>query len=218
MDELYNQIMAELNQRLEESEDIHYKKSLEDTINRIEESYSKIKIKYKDKGKMKAQWTIKRYANEEDYKNRAVYDLSKAESYFGVPQITRFEPNLLLNEGITEMWNLICLATGTKFDNANARLGVGDSSTAEVATQTALQATTNKLYKAMDATYPQVSAQTATWRSTFLSAEANWAWNEFTVSNGADEATAKNMNRKVSAQGVKIAGQVWEFTLSIALS
>lgn len=42
----------------------------------------------------------------------------------------------------------------TYFSNAQAALGVGDSTTAEAATQTDLQAATNKLRVAMDASYP----------------------------------------------------------------
>jgi hypothetical protein len=42
-----------------------------------------------------------------------------------------------------------------RYTNANARLGVGDSSAVFAATQTDLQAVTNKLRKAMDASYPQ---------------------------------------------------------------
>jgi hypothetical protein len=49
---------------------------------------------------------------------------------------------------------MIATLTGTGWNNANAFLGVGDSSTAEAATQTELQAATNRFYKAMNATFP----------------------------------------------------------------
>jgi len=89
-----------------------------------------------------------------------------------------FGGNILLNEGINELWTILCSASsGTKFDNTNAYLGVGDSTTAEAASQTGLQAATNKFYKAMDASYPTYgTAQKATWVSTFESAEANFDW------------------------------------------
>lgn len=51
----------------------------------------------------------------------------------------------------------------TAFNNANAYLGVGDSSTAFSAAQTDLQASTNKLRKAMDSTYPQRTANLHIW-------------------------------------------------------
>lgn len=123
--------------------------------------------------------------------------------------------NVLLNEGINELWQLVAGAGGTAYNNANARLGVGESTTAAAATQTALQGAT-LTFKAMDATYPTISAQTITFRATFASGDANIAWNEFTVDNG--NTANKNLNRLVSAQGTKATGQTWQLTLTITLS
>lgn len=128
------------------------------------------------------------------------------------------EGNLLLNEGITEFLALLTGGSAAAFSNANARLGVGDSTTAAAATQTALQATANKLYKAMESGYPQVSGQSVNFRSVFGSSEANFAWEEFSVMNGSDEGTAKNLNRKVSSQGTKTSGQTWQLDLTITFS
>ena len=41
--------------------------------------------------------------------------------------------------------------------------------------------------KAMEATYHQISSQTTTWRAVFGSAEANFAWEEFTVVNASSD-------------------------------
>jgi len=159
-----------------------------------------------EKLQIKKLWTIRRYADDLAYQADRPYEVSE------------FEGNLLLNEGIAEMLDLLIAAgTPTNFGNANAYLGVGDSSTAEGATQTGLQAATNKLYKAMEATYPSRASQTVTWRSVFGSTDANFAWNEFTVANGNSDA-ADNLNRKVSAQGTKAAGQTWTLDLSLTLS
>lgn len=153
----------------------------------------------------KATWRIRKFASEEDYRANKPYEISS------------FEGNLLLNEGINELWTILCSSGGTKFDNSNAYLGVGDSTTAESPTQTGLLGT-NKFYKAMDAGYPTYGTnQKATWKATFGATEANFAWNEFTVANGNSDA-AKNLNRKVSSQGTKQSGQVWELTLEITLS
>ena len=54
----------------------------------------------------------------------------------------------------------------------------------------------------MDSTYPQRTNQTAIWRATFGSADANFAWNEFTVANGNSDS-AVNLNRKVENKGTK---------------
>lgn len=126
--------------------------------------------------------------------------------------------NLLLNEGINLVWTLVAGGSGTAFNNSNSYLGVGDSSTAESASQTGLQASTNKLYKAMDTGYPTYgTSQKITFRSTFGGSEANFAWNEFTAANGNSDS-ATNLNRKVSAQGTKTSGQTWQLTLEITLS
>jgi hypothetical protein len=70
-------------------------------------------------------------------------------------------------------------AIAAAYANANAHIGVGDSSTAFSAAHTDLQAASNKLRKAMDATYPQQATNVLTFRSTFGTSEANWAWAEF---------------------------------------
>ena len=146
--------------------------------------------------KENARWTIEKYASDKDFKRGKPFDVSE---FFG---------NVLLNEGIDEIEKLICSTTATQYDNTNARLGVGDSSAAENATQTSLQAETNKLWKAMDATYPTLGSQVMTFKATFGASDANYSWQEFTVVNAADD-TGKNLNRKVSDQGTKAEGQTW---------
>lgn len=148
----------------------------------------------------KTEWFISRYDKE-----GKLYSESKIDG------------NLLLNEGITALQNLLIGGAETSFANANAYLGVGDSSTSESAAHTGLQASTNKLYKAMDATYPQISSQTTIWRSTFGTSDANFAWNEFTVANGNSDSS-DNLNRKVSSQGTKQSGQTWVLELRITWS
>lgn len=100
-----------------------------------------------------------------------------------------FHSNLALNEGLGELIDLICgLGSPTKWDNTHAYLGVGDSNTASEATQTGLQASTNKTFKPMDTNYPQRSNQTVEWRATFGSIDANYAWEEYTVVNASDDS------------------------------
>lgn len=105
---------------------------------------------------------------------------------------------------------LIGGSTYTKLNNANAHLGVGDSATAFAATQTDLVAATNKLRKAMDATYPTRAANVVTYRSTFATADANWAWNEVGTFNAA--AAAQMASRVVQALGTKTASSSWVLT------
>ncbi|CAG0984261.1 hypothetical protein GPROT1_02520 [Gammaproteobacteria bacterium] len=151
-------------------------------------------------------WTVTKFAGDAAFEAGEHYEKSVIEG------------NLLLNEGITELLALLTGGSANAFSNANARLGVGDSATAAAAAQTALQASTNKLYKAMEAGYPAVANQSVSFRSVFGSSEANFAWEEFSVMNGSDEATSKNLNRKVSSQGTKASGQTWQLDLTITFS
>lgn len=124
--------------------------------------------------------------------------------------------NLLLNEGIAEMLDLMAgEGSPTAFSTANARLGVGDSSTAEAATQTDLQAATNKTYKAMNGAYPTRTNQTMAWQSDFTSGEANYAWAEWVIDNGG--TALKTLNRKVESLGTKSTG-TWTLTGSVTIS
>lgn len=102
----------------------------------------------------------------------------------------------------------------TPFDNAHAYIGVGDSAAAFVATQTDLQAGANKFRKAMNATYPQRVANAVTYKATFAAGEANYAWNEWGVFNGATGADTM-LNRKPEALGIKLNTQIWDFSTTL---
>jgi hypothetical protein len=158
----------------------------------------------RDHIRYRTQWIITKYRDDAAFDRGQPYARSAIDG------------NLLLNEGIARLLNLLIGGGGTVYDNTNARLGVGDSATAEAAGQTDLQAATNKLYKAMEATYPQISGQTVTFRAVFGSDDANYAWQEFSVDNGG--AALENLNRKVSDQGTKASGQTWTLDLAITFS
>lgn len=131
-------------------------------------------------------------------------------------EVIEAEGNLLVTVGITVLLNLLKGDADTTFSNANARLGVGDSSTAAAVGQTDLQAATNKLRKAMNATYPIDTAPTIDFQSTFGSAEANFAWNEVGTFNAASGATM--LNRVVTALGTKTSGATWTLTETVTWS
>jgi hypothetical protein len=126
--------------------------------------------------------------------------------------------NLMLNEGINEMWKLVAGGTATAFNNSNSYLGVGDDSTPAAATQTGLLASSNKYYQAMDGSFPTYGTlQKITFQSTFGASVANFSWQEFTVANGNSDS-AINLDRLVLDQGIKILNQVWVLSLVITLS
>jgi hypothetical protein len=137
------------------------------------------------------------------------------------------EHNLLLNEGIQLMLDLLIGASSSTYTNSTSFLGVGTSTTAASASQTALQAannSSNKLYKVMDATYPSRASQTVTWKATFGSSDANFAWNEWSVARAAsnpnsdDTSVGTNLNRKVTSFGTKSSGATWTLTVDITVS
>jgi len=123
--------------------------------------------------------------------------------------------NCLLNVGITEMWNVIIGDSADTFDNVNAEIGIGSDDTAAAAAQTGLLDVAAE-WAAMDGAYPSVLNQTATWSGTFIDGEAEYAWKECAVRNGA--VAPITMNRVVSDKGIKGAGEEWVARLAITLS
>lgn len=135
------------------------------------------------------------------------------------------EENLVMYGGVSIIWQALIGAAPTYFNNANAAIGVGDSTTAALATHTDLQATTNKLRKAMDATYPQQTDGTGSatnaqivFRSTFGSAEANYAWNEWGVFNSATLGAGRMLNRKQESLGTKVTNSTWQLTVTLSIA
>lgn len=143
----------------------------------------------------------------------------------GVPyEVLDIPGNLLTTAGLTRVTSLITGGGGTAYDNANSRIGVGNSNTAAAVGQTDLQASAgsgNRQFKVMDATYPTVSAGVITWKSTFASGEANFAWEEWCIDNGTSDGTtvtAAMLNRKVTTVGTKTSASAWAFTVTLTLS
>lgn len=131
--------------------------------------------------------------------------------------------NLLMYGGSSALWERLIGTGVTAFDNSNAYLGVGDSNTAASATQTDLQASSNKLRKAMDATYPQhtdgtgsTTNATITFRSTFASGDANFAWEEWALFNAS--SSGRMLNRKAVSMGTKTSAQTWTLTVTLVVA
>lgn len=175
-----------------------------------------------DHGLWNPRWTVHKFREHRGRVYKAAHLQGLSIRYlrenFELMEALKFPGNVLLNEGINELNALLAGTGATKFDNTNANMGVGDDPTAADAAQTGLLAATNKLYVIMDTSYPTYgTAQKTTWRSTFASAQANFAWKEITVANGGSDA-AKNLNRKVQDMGTKASGSTWVATLEITLS
>jgi hypothetical protein len=163
-----------------------------------------------------ARWTV--HANLDKYRVDPVTGIRRLYESLALPG------NMLMYGGASALWNLLTddTPTVTTFSNANAYLGVGDSSAAVAATQTDLQAATNKHREAMDATYPTHTdattsgAATATFRSTYATGDANFAWNEWGVFNAS--TSGRMLNRKVQSMGTKTSADEWVLTVAITIS
>lgn len=175
-----------------------------------------------EEAKWKVRWTLEKYHEDfEDGEEAIVRGYDAYERISG-------EGNLLMYGGISTIWQCLIGAgttTGdqvnTYFDNANAHIGVGDSSTAEAATHTDLQAASNKLRLPMDSTYPQHTpgttsgAATITFRVTASSGQANFAWQEWGIFNS--DTAGRMLNRRVVNLGTKTTGS-WTLTVTITLA
>lgn len=157
----------------------------------------------------------------------AKYDDGEAYEYArneGLPlpapdTVETFDGNLLLNAGITRLLDKLIGNAGQVFDATHCRIGVGDSNTAAAASQTDLQAATNKQWVLVDSV--SVSAQTLTAVATFTTGLANFAWQEWGIDDGTANGTtvtAPMLNRKVASMGTKASGATWVLTVTIVVS
>lgn len=135
-------------------------------------------------------------------------------------EIVSEHENLLMNAGISLLLNLLVGASGTFAYNAtNARIKVGDSSGAVSASGTDLLGGQTAL-ATMDATFPSVAAQTATWQGTFGTGAANFTVNEVGVINGAGAVSASTilLNRKLVSFGTKTISNIWQIAVTITIT
>lgn len=100
------------------------------------------------------------------------------------------------------------------YDNTNAYIGVGNGTTAFSAAHTDLQGA-SKFRKGMDVTYPQAASGVMTFRSTFATGDANFAWEEWGIFNASTAGTM--MNRVVQNNGTKAGTETKQVTCTITL-
>lgn len=179
--------------------------------------------------KWKAEWCVEKYDNTPSADVRAGIAVPSA--------VHHVKGNILTYGGGDVMWlglkGGLTGTTGAKntyFDNTNAAVIVGSSGAAEAIGDTDLSSSTdaNRAASGMEATYPLHTtgdASTAnmdlTFRSVFSTAQANFAWEEWGVTN-TTKSTAplagRLLNRKAEALGTKTAAATWTFTVSLTLS
>lgn len=131
--------------------------------------------------------------------------------------------NLLVYGGASALWDLLIAAGNvTAFNNANAHIGVGNSTTAAAATQTDLQGA-SKSRKAQEAGFPSHTDGTGAasnadcqWKSQWGTADGNFAWEEWGLFNAS--TAGRMLNRKVESLGTKTSAAIWTLTITLTLS
>ena len=206
-------------------------KTANDQARSVDRVSTKNILDLSDRCKHKTRWTIFKFWDEDGLVEKCLnkaYRRKHVANLFPhrLLEISRFmghpnaKGNLCLNTGIQGFEKLIAGLSSppNAWSNTYAYLGVGDSTTAAAATQTDLQASTNYTYVAMASGYPSQSSQTLSWQASFGSSSANYAWNEFVVTNASSKGSGVVLNRLVSSQGTKTSGQTWVLTISITWS
>lgn len=161
------------------------------------------------------------------------FDFFSAEPF----AVTEVEGNVLCINGLGMITNALIGGTYdplTGTSSGRAFVGVGtDSGTAAAASQTALVGAT-QYYNTFDSNPTRVTTTTTNDAiqgvSTFGSAVANFAWNEWgwfsTTTGTITPGTAVNVssgtevmwNRKVASMGTKASGASWVFTTKVTFA
>ncbi len=141
------------------------------------------------------------------------------------PISTLVSHNAVVNNGLTDIGTgLTTAGLATPYNNANAKIGVGDTATATTLADVDLKAAANvanRYTMAMDATFPTVALGVYTFRATWATGNGNFAWQEWVVSNAAGTgatALTRILNRAVASLGTKTSAQSWQFTATITLA
>lgn len=129
-------------------------------------------------------------------------------------EIVQGDYNAMVDNGINALLLLLVGGGGTAYNNANARLGVGSSTTAWATTQTDLVTILSK--QAMKATYPTTGTKKQTFQSDFTGAVGDGAWQEWGIFNSATANTGM-LSRKVESLGTK-SGGTWTLTVDFSLT
>lgn len=150
---------------------------------------------------------------------RAVVSKFHGEDAF-VPGAAPYEvvtsgPNMLLTNGVNLLWQLVCAAGGAALNATNTYIAVGDATTTAAASQTDLQAATNRLRKQVSAA-PVISANTVTFSATFGTSDANFAWSEVGVANASSGGVM--LNRFVTNLGTKSSASSWSINVTVTIA
>lgn len=124
----------------------------------------------------------------------------------------------ITNDGYEMLCDALVDGAGfTRFNEANAQLGVGNGTTAESAAHEDLQGG-SKSRKGMDSGFPTVSGNTMTFRASWGTAEANFDWQEVGLFNDPSATTNAMFNRWLDNIGTKSSSVTRQLTAEITLA
>lgn len=190
----------------------------------------------------RCHWTIDQFdAGAEDVRAGRYVSSTNPAARLGQPvvptQTLERAGNVLTYGGADILWlgikGGLSATTGlanTYFNNANAAIIVGSSGAAAAASDTDLSASTdaNREAVGMEASYPlhttgngTTAALNIAFRSVFTTAMANFAWEEWGITNTTKSSAplaGRLLNRKVEALGTKTSAATWTITATLSLS
>ena len=143
--------------------------------------------------------------------------------YVAPYEVLDVEGNLITTAGLNRLTNLLIGAGAQALTSTAVRLGVGDDSTAAAVGDTDLSTGANQYYRVMDSTYPQQADGVVTFKATFGTGDANFAWNCWGIDVVTDTVTSSGnvaallFNRKVASLGTKSSG-TWTLTNTVTFS
>jgi hypothetical protein len=185
------------------------------------------------------KWDVDQYDWVSRKYGEANPDLMKHSHEVKPYEIVEAPGNLLTYVGLAYLLsNITGVNTTTNAQllaNGYMPVAVGDgggSVPTAAATDSDLTASSNKYYNPVDASYPTVGAAGATAgiitvQSTFTSAIANFAWNEwgifgstvqFTVGQATNPGSCTMINHKGTSLGTKTSSNVWTLSATLTLS
>jgi hypothetical protein len=138
-------------------------------------------------------------------------------------EVLEVSGNLLTTVGLNRLTSLLIGAGGQALTATSCRLGVGDDSTAAAVGDTDLSTGANQYYRIMDSTFPTQANGVTTFKSTFGTGDANFAWNCWGLDVGTPTVTSSGtvsgtlFNRKVASLGTK-SSTAWVLTTTVTFS
>lgn len=171
--------------------------------------------------KFKGEWSARRI---KEYMEQFDEDMILAGLATELYERVEHEGNLLMTAGATNLWNgLTTAGLAAPYNNTNAALGVGDSSTAAAVGQTNLQGAVNvtdRVRKPMNASFPSVTTNQVQFQATFGTGDANFNWQEWGTFNNVTDASGTMLNRVAGASllGTKSSSATWQLTVTLSLA